>query len=195
MSEPLLPEGDGQTPLSQEELEDLIPSHIILRSELNEAEQANIVAAQNWALSRNNEVLSTKYLNDLHKRMFGRVWNWAGKFRRTGKNIGVEAYKVPTELKELIDNAAYWIEHNTYQPDEIAVRFHHQLVFIHPYPNGNGRHSRLAADLLLRSMGSSPFTWGRENLTDPSKTRTQYIEALQAADRHDYEKLFIFVRT
>lgn len=195
MSEPLLPEGDGQTPLTQEELEDLIPSHIILRSELNEAEQANIVAAQNWALSRNNEVLSTKYLNDLHKRMFGRVWKWAGTFRRTEKNIGVEAYKVPTELKELIDNAAYWIEHNTYQPDEIAVRFHHRLVFIHPYPNGNGRHSRLAADLLLRSMDRSPFTWGRENLTDPSKTRTQYIEALQAADRHDYEKLFNFVRT
>lgn len=195
MSDPLIPEGDGQTPLTHEEREGLIPSYITNRDELNEAEQANILQAQNWAYKRKNTVLSSDYLNDLHNRMFGRVWKWAGKFRHSGKNIGIDAYQIPTALKELCDDVAYWIENKTYEPDEIAARFHHRLVAIHPYPNGNGRHSRMVADLLLRSMSQEPFTWGRENLTDPSMTRTQYIDALRAADRHDYELLFEFVRS
>jgi len=195
MSDPLLPQGDGQTPLTHEELEGLIPSHITLRVELNEAEQANIIEGQSWAYKRSGKVLSIDFLNALHKRMFGNVWKWAGKFRVSGKNIGVDAYKIPTELQELINYTAYWIEHETYPPDEIAARFHHKLVFIHPYPNGNGRHARMAADLLLRSMGQEPFTWGRENLIKPSDTRAEYIAALRAADGHGYDQLFRFVRS
>jgi Fic-DOC domain mobile mystery protein B len=194
MSDPLLPQEDGQTPLTHEELEGLIPSHITLRGELNEAEQINIIQAQSWVYKRNNKVLSIRFLNRLHQRMFGNVWKWAGKFRSSGKNIGVDAYKILTELQELINNTAYWIEHETYSPDEIAARFHHKLVFIHPYPNGNGRHARMAADLLLRSMGQAPFTWGSETLTNPSDTRAEYIAALRAADSHDYERLLGFVR-
>lgn len=195
MSDPLLPEEDGQTPLTHEELEGLIPSYITLRGELNEAEQANIVSAQTWAYKRNNKVLSIDYLNDLHHRMFGRVWKWAGKFRQSGKNIGIDAYQIPTALKDLIDDTQYWIDNETYEPDEIAARFHHRLVYIHPYPNGNGRHARMAADLLVRSMGKEPFTWGSENLTDPGETRAEYIAALRAADGHEYEALFKFVRS
>jgi len=195
MSDPLVPQDDGQTPLTHEELEGLVPSHITLRGELNEVEHANIVSAQSWAYKRNNKMLSIDFLNDLHKRMFGKVWKWAGQFRASGKNIGVDAYKIQTGLKELIDNTAFWIEHNTYEPDEIAARFHHKLVFIHPYPNGNGRHSRMAADLLLRSMGKEPFTWGSKNLTNPGDARAEYIAALRAADGYDYEKLFKFVRS
>ena len=195
MSDPLLPEEDGQTALTQEELEGLVPSHITLRGELNEAEQANIIQALNWAYKRKNRVLSIESLSELHKRMFGNIWKWAGKFRTSGKNIGVDAYKIQTDLKELIDNTGYWIEQGTYEPDEIAARFHHELVFIHPYPNGNGRHARMATDLLLRSMGQEPFTWGRENLINPSATRSEYIAALRAADGHDYQPLFRFVRS
>ena len=195
MNDPLLPQDDAQTPLTHEELEGLIPSHITLRGELNEAEQANIVSAQSWAYKRNNKVLSTKFLNDLHKRMFGNVWTWAGKYRTSGKNIGVDTYKITTELKELLDSAAYWIEHETYDPNEIAARFHHKLVFIHPYPNGNGRHSRMVTDLLLRSMGQEIFTWGRQILTSPDGMRSEYIAALRAADGHDYSKLIKFVRS
>lgn len=195
MSDPLLPQEDGQTPLTHEDLEGLIPSHITLRGELNEAEQANIIEGQSWAYKRSSKVLSIDFLNALHKRMFGNVWKWAGKFRISGKNIGVDAYKIPTELQELINNTAYWIEHEIYPPDEIAARFHHKLVFIHPYPNGNGRHARMAADLLLRSMGQEPFTWGSENLIKPSDTRAEYIAALRAADGHGYDQLFRFVRS
>ena len=195
MNDPLLPEDDGQTPLTPEELEGLIPSYITLRGELNEAEQINIVDAQSWGYKRNREVTSIEFLNDLHKRMFGRVWKWAGQYRKTGKNIGVDAYKIQIALKDLVDDAAYWIENSTFEPDEIAARFHHRLVFIHPYPNGNGRHARMAADLLLRSMGKTVFTWGSENLTDPGRTRSAYIAALRAADGHDYAALFKFVRS
>jgi Fic-DOC domain mobile mystery protein B len=195
MSGPLLPEDDRQTPLTPEELEGLIPSHITLRGELNEAEQINIVEAQSWGYKRNREVTSLKFLNDFHKRMFGKVWKWAGQYRKSGKNIGVDAYMIQIALKELVDDVTYWIEHSTYEPDEIAARFHHRLVFIHPYPNGNGRHARMAADLLLRSMGQAAFTWGSENLTDPARTRSEYIAALRAADGHDYGQLFRFVRS
>jgi len=195
MNDPLLPEDEGQTPLTPEELEGLIPSYITLRGELNEAEQINIVEAQSWGYKRNRVVASIEFLNDLHKRMFGKVWKWAGDYRKTGKNIGVDAYQIQIALKDLVDDTAYWIEHSTYAPDEIAARFHHRLVFIHPYPNGNGRLARMAADLLLRSMGQPVFSWGSESLTDPGRTRSEYITALRAADGHNYAALFKFVRS
>ena len=195
MSDPLLPVDDGQTPLTHEEREGLMPSYVTLRSELNEAEQANILEAQEWAHARKRDVLNQRFLNNLHKRMFGNVWKWAGKFRTSVKNIGVDAYKIATELQQLINDVQYWSENNTYEPDEIAARFHHRLVYIHPYPNGNGRHARLAAELLLRSMDQAPFSWGRKSLTDASKTREQYTTALREADNHDYAPLLKFVRS
>ena len=195
MNDSLLPEQDGSTPLDEDEREGLKLSYITTRGELNKAEQANILEAEGWALTRRNKVLNVDFLNDLHKRMFGHVWKWAGTFRQSGKNIGVEAYMIPVELKNLVDDCNYWIEHESYGPDEIAARFHHKLVYVHPHPNGNGRHARLAADLLLRQLGRPRFTWGSESLTDPNETRRQYIEALRAADRHDYEPLLAFVRS
>ena len=195
MAGPLDDEIDGQTPLTDEEREDLIPSYITLRSELNEAEQANILEAQEWAFKRKRNVLNEKFLNDLHKRMYGNVWSWGGKYRRTGKNIGVDAYRIPTELRQLIDDCTFWVENKTYEPDELAARFHHKLVWVHAYPNGNGRHARLATDLLLMSLGLEPFTWGSVNLVDPSETRRRYIDALRDADNHNIEPLLAFVRS
>jgi Fic-DOC domain mobile mystery protein B len=191
----LVEHDDASTPLSAEELEGLIPSYITLRSELNEAEQANILEAEEWAFKRKRDVLSEKFLNDLHKRMFGRVWKWAGKHRHTGKNIGVDAYRLPVELRQLLDDVRFWISNETYQPDEIAARFHHKLVWIHIFPNGNGRHARLATDLLLTALGQPRFTWGRENLVDANETRQAYVDALRAADQHDSGPLLAFVRS
>lgn len=195
MTDMLYPVDDGQTPLTPEELEGLIPSYITLRGELNEAEQANILESQDWASARKRDVLDQRFLNTLHKRMFGNVWKWAGQFRTSGKNIGVDAYQIPTELQNLLDDTRFWIEHGTYESDEIAARFHHRLVFTHCYSNGNGRHARMATDLLLTSIGRSSFSWGSETLTNAGETRAQYIAALQAADNHDYELLFKFVRS
>jgi Fic-DOC domain mobile mystery protein B len=186
---------DAATPLSEEEKEGLVPSYITLRGELNEAEQANILEAQDWAFGRKRNVLDERFLNNLHKRMFGNVWRWAGAYRRTGKNVGVDAYRIPTELRQLIDDCNYWTQHQTYEPDEIAARFHHRLVWIHPYPNGNGRHARLATDLLLKSLGQPGFSWGQQSLVDAGETRQHYVDALRAADKHDFALLFEFVRS
>lgn len=195
MTSPLVPQDDGRTELTEEEREGLIPSYITLRSELNEAEQANILDAEEWAFARKRYLLEEGFLNNLHKRMYGNVWRWAGRYRTSGKNIGIEAYRIPTELRQLLDDCRYWIKNRTYEPDEIAVRFHHRMVSIHCYPNGNGRHARLAADLLLKSMGQERFSWGGENLVDVGETRKHYIAALQAADEHDIGPLLEFVRS
>lgn len=195
MSGPPEEQGDASTPLSGEEREGLIPSYITLHGELNEAEQANILKAEEWAWKRKRDVLGARFLNDLHKRMFGRIWRWAGQYRQSDKNIGVDAYRIPQDIQQLVDDCRYWIDNGTYESDEIAARFHHRLVWIHPYPNGNGRHARLAADLFLTSMDCPRFTWGSVNLVDPGKTRESYIAALHAADNHDIGPLLEFVRS
>jgi len=187
--------GDGPTPLNEEERGGLIPSYITLRNELNEAEQANILEAGFWAFSRKRDVLDVRFLNNLHKRMFGNVWRWAGKYRRSGKNVGVDAYRIPGELQQLIEDCRYWVDHRTYEPDEIAARFHHRLVWIHPFPNGNGRHARLATDLLLVSLGHERFSWGSKNLVDAGETRERYVAALREADNHNFQPLLGFVRS
>jgi Fic-DOC domain mobile mystery protein B len=183
------------TPLTEEERAELIPSYITLRSELNEAEQRNILEAEEWAFKQERNVLSEDFLKELHKRMFGKVWRWAGKTRQSERNIGVDAYRISADLRQLIDDCRYWVDHDTYEPDEIAARFSHKLVHIHPFPNGNGRHSRTATDLLLAKLGQKRFSWGRQNLVSVDETREQYIAALHAADRHDYAPLFKFVRS
>jgi Fic-DOC domain mobile mystery protein B len=195
MTDPFGPQNDRGTELTEKECEGLIPSYITIRSELNEAEQANILEAVEWAFARKRNLLEEKSLNNLHKRMYGNVWRWAGQYRTTGKNIGIDAYRIPTELRQLLDDCRYWIGNGTYEPDEIAARFHHRLVSIHCYSNGNGRHARVAADLLLKSMGRERFSWGGKNLVDVGKTRERYISALHAADEHDIGPLLEFVRS
>jgi Fic-DOC domain mobile mystery protein B len=195
MTDPLAEQDDTSTPLSPEEREGLIPSYITLRGELNEAEQANILEADAWAFSRKRNVLDEVFLSTLHKRMYRNVWRWAGAYWKTQKNIGIEFYKISTDLRALLDDCRYWVKNNTYPPDEIAARFHHRLVSIHCYPNGNGRHARLAADLLLTALGRDRFSWGSANLVDARATRAAYVAALRAADNHDYAPLIAFVRS
>jgi Fic-DOC domain mobile mystery protein B len=195
MTGPFAQPGDGATPLSFEEREGLIPSYITLRAELNEAEQGNILEAEMWAFSRKRDVLDERFLDTLHKRMFGNVWNWAGQHRHSGKNVGVDAYRIPLELRQLLDDCRHWIDHDTHRPDEIAALFHHRLVWIHPYPNGNGRHARLATDLLLVSLSRERFSWGSKNLADSGATRERYVAALRDADKHNIRPLLEFVRS
>jgi Fic-DOC domain mobile mystery protein B len=195
MSDPLLDIDDAATPLTADERADLIPAYISLRSELNSAEQANILEAELWAFRRKRNILDERFLTGLHKRMFGNVWKWAGSFRKTERNIGVLPYRIAADLAQLLDDAEFWRANNSYDPDELAARFHHRLVWIHPFPNGNGRHARLAADLLLVSLGRPRFTWGRGNLVNASATRRQYVDALRAADQHDIDPLKNFVRS
>ena len=183
------------TPLKPEETRELIPAHISYRHELNKAEQTNIESAQDWALKRSRDPLSEKFVKDLHRRMLNDVWRWAGKFRTSERNIGIAFYEIPVALRQLLDDTKAWIEYKTYPFDEIAVRFHHRLVQIHPFPNGNGRHARLMADLLVIRLGGERFSWGSTNLQDAGAVRKRYIAALQAADDHDIGPLLAFARS
>ena len=185
---------DAATPLAPEEMRDLIPAYIAYRRELNEAEQENIARAQEWALSRRRDLVNEKFVKALHRRMFGDVWRWAGRFRTSDRNIGIAYWEIPVALRQLLGDTNAWIAYTTYPPDEIAVRFHHRLVQIHPFPNGNGRHSRLVADLLVMSFGRERFSWGRESLRDAGAMRQRYIAALRAADNHDMGPLLAFAR-
>jgi Fic-DOC domain mobile mystery protein B len=192
----LFPEEDGNTPLTHEERLGLIPTYVTLRQELNEIEQINITEGERWAFGRPRDVLDEEFLRQLHRRMFSQVWKWAGKYsRENNRRIGSDSFLVAIDLRSLLGDARYWTDNGTYPADEIALRFHHRLTLIHPFPNGNGRFSRLAADLLITRMGEPRFTWGRANLIEPSEARKQYIAALRAADGHAMEPLLAFARS
>lgn len=186
---------EGATPLDPDEMEGLKFKHVTTRGELDHLEQANIQSGMSWMQkNRRSDILSEEYVHDLHKRLFGEVWNWAGTFRRTGKNIGIDPLNIGVDLRTLLDDARYWLEHETYVPQEAAIRFHHRLVFIHPFPNGNGRHARIMADaLLLKLYKHPPIDWaGGHDLGSMNERRREYIQALRAADRGDYGPLFAF---
>lgn len=195
MADELFQDPDNAPPLASEEKAELIPAHIAFRAELNEAEQENIARGQDWALARKRDPLSEKFIKDLHREILGDVWRWAGKFRRTERNLGIHYFEIPMAVRQLLEDAKAWIQYKTYPPDEIAVRFHHRLVQIHPFPNGNGRHSRLMADLLVMRLGGERFTWGSASLQQAGDVRRRYIESLQAADNHDYAPLLRFARS
>lgn len=187
---------DNSTPLTAEEKDGLKLKWITLRSELNEAEARNIAEAQIWlAMNKNKDVLSDSFLRNLHKKMFGNVWKWAGKYRETERNIGVAPYQIPIKLMQLFDDVKFWISNNTYSNHEIAVRLHHRLVQIHPFPNGNGRVSRLMADLASSQLEGKALYWGDVNLVNVSEIRTKYIAALRKADAGDYSDLLNFTKS
>ncbi len=152
----------GQTPIEEEEKEELRIKTISTRGELDEFEQANIEKAVEWSLKRNptyTKILTVDFTKEVHKRMFAEVWGWAGIFRKTNKNIGVDKYQVELELTKLMDDCRFWIENKSFPDDEIAIRFKHRLVKIHPFPNGNGRHSRLWADSINFKMNTFNKTY------------------------------------
>ena len=189
-------EDEASTPLSPDERDALIPSYITQRRELNEVEQIGIADADRWAFSRRRDVLSEEFLCQLHKRMFRDVWKWAGTYsKETRRRIGSDHWQIPVDLRQLIDDMRYWIANQTFSADEIAVRFHHRLTVIHPFPNGNGRFSRLAADLMIAQLGGKRFTWGSGNLVAIAELRRRYLDALRAADKHDITALIEFARS
>lgn len=194
----LFQEPNDATPLEPAERDGLLQSWITYRRDLNEAEQENIVKGAAWARGGRSrkavDLLPEDFVKSLHQRMFGEVWNWAGTYRRTGKTIGIDANRIPVEMPTKLDDIRYWVEHKTYSPDEIAVRLHYRLTAIHPFPNGNGRHARLMADLLIERLGGQVFSWGGGSLADASELRTRYVAALRAADNHDFGPFLSFAR-
>lgn len=191
----------GQTPLEEEERDGLKILTIQRLSELDEFEQKNIEEAITWTIGKNftiQKLISESFIKTLHRKMYGHVWSWGGQFRKSEKNIGIPAWQIPTALKMLLDDVLFWIEHQTYSEDEIAIRFKHRLVSIHCFANGNGRHSRLMADLISEKIFNQPvFTWGHStmNLKNNEQIRKKYLRALKMADQGAYKELIRFSRS
>lgn len=191
----------GATPIDPDEADGLLQPHVSTRQELNELEEENIQGGAEWAFERavagrrRMDVLTEDFLYELHRRMFGSVRGWAGQVRTTDKNIGVDKFRIREEVRKLVEDGRYWRDNGTYDADELAVRFHHRLVAIHPFPNGNGRHARLMADLIAQQAGGRPFSWGGTTLVETSELRRAYIDALREADQGALEPLLAFARS
>lgn len=190
---------EGQTPLDEDEKDGLRIPSITTREELDEFEQLNIEKAIQWTFGKKisvEQLFSEKFIKDLHKRMYGEVWKWAGTFRTSEKNIGIKSYLIAIELKQLLDDAIFWKENSAYNPEELAIRFKHRLVSIHCFANGNGRHSRLMADLIIEKLyDSNFFSWGSANLVKATETRSNYIQSVRKADNNDIEPLIAFAKS
>jgi Fic-DOC domain mobile mystery protein B len=196
----LFQEPDDATPLQPHDRQGLRQSWITSRHDLNEAEEANIAKGFAWARGRRSlkpdDILTTDFVRTLHKQMFGDVWSWAGDFRTRDVNIGnVQAHRIHVDLPAMLNDVKYWTDHQTFEPDEIAVRLHHRLTEIHPFPNGNGRHARLMADLFVQQLGGQPFSWGSGSLKIVGELRNRYLEALKMADNHDIQPVIEFARS
>lgn len=185
---------DGNTPIDPDEAKGLIPD-LMTQSQLNEYEQLNIATAWIWAQTSRflkRQLLSREGLQRLHQRMFDRTWKWAGQFRRSEKNIGIKWTEVPVAVQTLCDDTTYQLAQESFPLKEIAVRFHYRLATIHPFPNGNGRHARMAADLLCLQRGGQAFPWGASNLAAKGSGRSAYLDALKRADNGDLLPLMQF---
>lgn len=189
---------DGQTPLEEEEKNGLKIKSIATQGELDEFEQLNIEKAVEWTIHANlkaENILTEKFVKDLYKKMFGEVWKWAGEFRRTEKNIGITWTKIGLELKNLLDDTKYWIKNQTFSPEEIAIRFKHRIVSIHCFPNGNGRHARMMADIMMESIfGNQVFSWHQSTRIKANEVRKAYIHALKEADNGNVQPLIAFAK-
>lgn len=194
----LFQEPDDATPLDPALRGDLLQTWITSRADLNEAEEENIVKGAAWGRRRRvkaADILTEDFVKTLHKQMFGDVWKWAGSYRRNELNIGIAPHLIAAEMPAMLDDARYWVEHKTYPPDEIAARLHHRLTQIHAFPNGNGRHARMMADLLIERLDGEAFSWGGGSLADAGTLRRRYTGALKAADGHDIKPLLGFIRS
>ncbi len=189
---------EAQTTLDDDEKEGILIKTISTRFELDEFEQQNIEKAIEWSMRKTftiDEIITERFVKELHKKMFDRTWKWAGQYRKTNKNIGVDKFRIEVELRALLNDCKYWIDNEIFNHDEIAIRFKHRMVNIHPFPNGNGRHSRLIADILIEhGFKSQIFSWGGNVLVNKSNSRTKYLKALFAADLGDFSALIQFAR-
>lgn len=189
---------DGQTPLNDEAKEGLRIKTITTQAELDEHEQQNIQEAILWLQKskvKKDDVLTERFIKELHKKMYGDTWSWAGKFRTHETNIGIASHQISTAVRQLLDDTLFWIANKTYAPEEIAIRFKHRLVSIHCFPNGNGRHSRLMADVIMTNIyGTDSFSWGHSTLVKPDDNRRTYITAIRLADQGEIKSLISFAK-
>lgn len=187
---------DGSTPLDPDQIKGIRFSHLTNMGELDEVEDLNIQKGLEWLYhQKTDDYLSMQFLCKLHEKLFGDVWKWAGKFRTVEVNISkIRSYDVGPQLINFFEDAKLWIEGGRMGWDEIAAEMHHRLVCIHPFPNGNGRTTRIFTEYVQRRNNQLITTWKASLSHDPKERRKAYIKALQKADKGDFEMLIEFMK-
>ncbi|HXQ81690.1 MAG TPA: mobile mystery protein B [Opitutaceae bacterium] len=193
------PADAGSGPIAPKEAALLLPS-LSTRAQLDEIERLRINAARVWAMRgavlRRGDLLTEAFVRDLHRRMFGGIWRGAGRYRTNEGGKGWEARRIPGGVRMFLDDAEGWIRFSTYPVHEAAVRLHHRLRSIQPWSNGNGRHARLLADIVVASQGEEPLTWGsRSDPAGSPRAGARYLDAIRAADSGGMERLVDFARS
>ncbi|RLA29618.1 MAG: mobile mystery protein B [Gammaproteobacteria bacterium] len=168
--------------------------------DINQAELVGIVEATDWAKKTRLSPNEVKFWQRLHAQMFGQVWSWAGEWRQHEPNIGVPPQDIQPDMKNLQDDLAFWLSEKCDMAAlELIARFHHRLVYIHPFSNGNGRWGRLITDVLAaRVLGMTPLTWARggHGLRDiESDERKKYIATIKAADKGEFGPLMEYLKS
>lgn len=195
------PEPTGATPIEEEDLKGLIPDFVATRADLNRVEFDNISKALTWGIQQArvlgpDGLLEYGFLMKLHRQMFGDVWRWAGTNRRRINNIGSLPEVIVSEAHAALEDMKYWHTNGVFESDERAARLHCRLVTIHPFPNGNGRCTRLIADMYLVTIDEPMFTWGSRSIDVDGDARKRYIDALvKARNEDDYGDLLAFARS
>ena len=166
--------------------------------DINQAELVGIVGATDWAKRARLNPKEVKFWQRLHEQMFGQVWDWAGEWRQHEPNIGVPPHDIHPKMKSLQDDLAVWLfDECDMTALELIARFHHRLVYIHPFSNGNGRWGRLMTDVLAnRELGIPSITWaaGGDDLRNrESKERKKYVAAVKAGDKGEIEPLMNYL--
>ena len=192
----VLVDRDGSTPLDHDQVIGIRFSHLTTMGELDEIEDLNIQKGMEWLnRQKGDDYLSTEFLCKLHERLFGDVWKWAGKFRTSEVNISkYRPYDIGPQLKNFFEDIKLWIEGGSMSWDEISAEAHHRLVTIHPFPNGNGRTTRIYTEYLQKRNQQPVSSWGASLAHDSKARRDLYIQSLRNADKGNFEALIAFMR-
>lgn len=196
----LIENPEGATPLSPDDMLGLKHKHVDTREQLNELEAANILQGQIWASTLKKPTLDSifdrAFVTNLHKALFGDVWEWAGIFRQRQLNIGIDPKNIPVDLHNFLEDAKCWVEFKHYDNLELSARIQHRLVQIHPFVNGNGRHSRIFTDIVrVYLLGEKPMKWAYAKLEDLTEERSSYITGLRKADEGDFSVFIKYLQS
>lgn len=183
-----------------EDISDLLLRHLTTRESRNTVELETIGRAYDKYVFRGrkknagNKWLTEEYIRQVHRDMFGGIWNWAGKYRQVNLNIGITWSQIPEQITVLCDDFVFWNTTQSAMPIlEVAARLQNRLTHIHPFKNGNGRHARLITDIFLRSQDHPLPKWPQIQLIEHGDAvRREYIAAMKQADMGNFDPLITF---
>ncbi len=144
-----------------------------------------------FSIINDNYILRSIDILSLHGLVLRSIEDdFAGRLRNGGVRISGANFVPPnaSKVSDLLDELIDFINTNPLNLNdiELATIFHHKLVWIHPFFDGNGRTVRLSMNLLLMRCGFPPAIILKND-------RKKYYEALNQANNGNYQKLILLM--